>query len=360
MSERKVLNKYYPPDFDPSAIPKMKSRGKNVPFNIRLMAPFNMRCNTCGVYIYKGKKFNSRKEDVENETYLGLRIFRFYIKCPQCVSEIAFKTDIKRQDYELEAGATRLFEAERLAQEMAERERQEKEDEELNNPMKVLENRTKASRNEIEQIDMLEELREMNSRQANIDHEKMLELHKEYEAQLKKLQDEEEEKEIRAIFGQKEGKSIKRLQDDSDSDEEEPVKKKQLMTDTEKPTDILSSDVKKTKSENKKEPWNKSIGGFSNKRNLLTLVKKKSNMADSTKTQEKTTERNSKSDTGNSSSKSEVKSSDKGTSNTVPTLNDLTTNKSESKTDNTENKPKISGLQMLGDYPDSSSDSGSE
>lgn len=47
----------------------------------------------------------------------------------------------------------------------------------------------------------------------------------------------------RAIFGQKEGKSIKRLQDDSDSDEEEPAKKKQLITDTEKPTDILSSDV---------------------------------------------------------------------------------------------------------------------
>jgi len=37
----------------------------------------------------------------------------------------------------LEAGATRLFEAEKLAQQMAERERKEKEDEELNNPMKV-------------------------------------------------------------------------------------------------------------------------------------------------------------------------------------------------------------------------------
>ena len=49
------------------------------------------RCNTCGIYIYKGKKFNSRKEDVEDETFLGLRIFRFYIKCPSCVSEIAFK-----------------------------------------------------------------------------------------------------------------------------------------------------------------------------------------------------------------------------------------------------------------------------
>jgi Saf4/Yju2 protein len=49
------------------------------------------RCNTCGEYIYKGKKFNSRKETVENENYLGLHIFRFYIKCPRCIAEIAFK-----------------------------------------------------------------------------------------------------------------------------------------------------------------------------------------------------------------------------------------------------------------------------
>lgn len=51
------------------------------------------RCNMCKEYIYKGKKFNSRKEDVMDEDYLGLRIFRFYIKCPRCVSEIAFKVN---------------------------------------------------------------------------------------------------------------------------------------------------------------------------------------------------------------------------------------------------------------------------
>jgi len=28
---------------------------------------------------------------VENENYLGLHIFRFYIKCPRCIAEIAFK-----------------------------------------------------------------------------------------------------------------------------------------------------------------------------------------------------------------------------------------------------------------------------
>ena len=49
------------------------------------------RCKTCGEYIYKGKKFNARKETVQNESYLGLPIFRFYIKCTRCLAEITFK-----------------------------------------------------------------------------------------------------------------------------------------------------------------------------------------------------------------------------------------------------------------------------
>ncbi len=42
------------------------------------------RCNTCGEYIYKGKKFNARKETVDGEDYLGIKIFRFYIKWSVC------------------------------------------------------------------------------------------------------------------------------------------------------------------------------------------------------------------------------------------------------------------------------------
>jgi hypothetical protein len=34
------------------------------------MAPFNMRCKTCGKDIYKGKKFSAQKETVQNEALL--------------------------------------------------------------------------------------------------------------------------------------------------------------------------------------------------------------------------------------------------------------------------------------------------
>ncbi|XP_044748313.1 splicing factor YJU2 [Coccinella septempunctata] len=173
MSERKVLNKYYPPDFDPSKIPRMKLP-KNRQYTVRLMAPFNMRCETCGEYIYKGKKFNARKEDVENEDYLGIRIYRFYIKCTRCLQEISFKTDPKSTDYVIEAGATRNFMALKLAEEQALREEEEAKEEEANNPMKLLENRTKQSKNEIEQLESLEEIKDMNRRQEAIDYNAML------------------------------------------------------------------------------------------------------------------------------------------------------------------------------------------
>lgn len=54
------------------------------------------------------RKFNARKEDVDNMNHLGLRIYRFYIKCTACLSEISFRTDPANTDYVLEAGATRF------------------------------------------------------------------------------------------------------------------------------------------------------------------------------------------------------------------------------------------------------------
>ncbi|XP_017010207.2 splicing factor YJU2 [Drosophila takahashii] len=194
MSERKVLNKYYPPDFDPSKIPRMKL-AKNRQYTVRLMAPFNMRCKTCGEYIYKGKKFNARKEDVDNETYLGIRIYRFYIKCTRCLQEISFKTDPQNTDYEIEAGATRNFMALKLAEEQARREEQELRDEEANNPMKLLENRTQQSRNEIEMIESLEELRDLNRRQQTVDYNTLLQQYNTVETERERLEREEREDE---------------------------------------------------------------------------------------------------------------------------------------------------------------------
>lgn len=264
MSERKVLNKYYPPDFDPSKIPKLKLP-KDRQYVVRLMAPFNMRCKTCGEYIYKGKKFNARKETVQNEAYLGLPIFRFYIKCTRCLAEITFKTDPENTDYTMEHGATRNFQAEKLLEEEEKRVQKEREDEELNNPMKVLENRTKDSKLEMEVLENLQELKDLNQRQAHVDFEAMLRQHRLSEEERQKQAQDEDERETAALV---EEARKRRLLEDSDSEEDAAATLPQPAS-RPGPTAILDE---APKAKRKVESWERSVSTLGGRPVLSGLV----------------------------------------------------------------------------------------
>ena len=178
MSERKVLTKYFPPDFDPSKIartPKhLRPTGSKL-MTVRLMAPFSMKCTSCGEYIYKGRKFNARKETTD-EKYLTIPIYRFYIRCTRCSSEITFKTDPKNMDYTAEKGAKRNFESWRdpTSKELQETDeerldRLEKEEAEEaenaeRNAMEELESKMEDSKREMQIADALDEIRTRNAR----------------------------------------------------------------------------------------------------------------------------------------------------------------------------------------------------
>ncbi|OBA19765.1 DUF572-domain-containing protein, partial [Metschnikowia bicuspidata var. bicuspidata NRRL YB-4993] len=110
MSERKAINKYYPPDWDPSKVPKKKKNTNPNAEKVRLMVPFSMKCLQCLEYISSRRKFNARKE-ITNEKYMGIKIIKFHIKCPRCNFSLLFQTDPKSAGFIPVAGCTRNYES---------------------------------------------------------------------------------------------------------------------------------------------------------------------------------------------------------------------------------------------------------
>lgn len=109
MSEWKVINKYHSVYFDHNLLVKeRKSELKQ--HNVRMMLPFSIKCNFCENFIKIGTKFQMRKETCQNESYLGIEIYRLYFKCKLCYSEMCFKTDPKNNDYVMEKGGKRMYE----------------------------------------------------------------------------------------------------------------------------------------------------------------------------------------------------------------------------------------------------------
>ncbi|AJS42096.1 Yju2p [Saccharomyces cerevisiae YJM1242] len=116
MSERKAINKYYPPDYNPLEAEKLsrKMAKKLKTMNkshapIRLMTPFSMRCLECNEYIPKSRKFNGKKELLKEKYLDSIKIYRLTISCPRCANSIAFRTDPGNSDYVMEVGGVRNY-----------------------------------------------------------------------------------------------------------------------------------------------------------------------------------------------------------------------------------------------------------
>ena len=158
------------------------------------MLPFSMQCLKCGEFMYRGKKFNSRKEDAIGEDYLGVRKYRFYIKCSVCSNEIAFKTDPKNQDYVCESGASRNYETWKQQGEKDDELEAERTDD--NSAMKALETRTLDSKIEMDVLDALDEIKAHNYRSAKLGS-KAIDL---INARKRKQENDDEQQEINRHF----------------------------------------------------------------------------------------------------------------------------------------------------------------
>eukprot|EP00736_Rhodelphis_marinus_P013121 Rmarinus@m.9938 len=203
MTERKVINKYYPPDFDPAKIPRNR-KPRDMQVSVRIMLPMSINCITCGEWMARGTKFNSRKEMVLTEDYLGIRIFRFYIKCRKCHSEITFKTDPENADYICEHGASRCAEPWKEREALTEEARMESEEAERD-VMMLMEKRTRESKAEMDALDALDELRAINARNVRVNTDDLLHsLQEKTVAKRKRDADtlcDEDEAEVKRFFG---------------------------------------------------------------------------------------------------------------------------------------------------------------
>ncbi|XP_051198977.1 uncharacterized protein [Lolium perenne] len=204
---------------------QQRKQPRNQETEVRMMLPVSIRCGTCGTYIYKGTKFNTRKEDCIGETYMGIQICRFYFKCTKCSADITFKTDPQNSDYMVESGASRNFEDCREEYMVVDKEKRKQEAEEMGDAMRALEGRAKDSTQDMDILAALEEMRSMKSRHAGVSVDQMLEIlkhsaHLKEEKTVAELDDEEEEL-IKSITFRKSKDYVKRIEDDDDDEDED-------------------------------------------------------------------------------------------------------------------------------------------
>ncbi|KAK0609250.1 CWC16 protein [Bombardia bombarda] len=179
MSERKVLNQYYPPDFDPALLGRSrgpKQVGPKVQ-TVRLMAPFSMRCTACGEYMYRGRKFNARKETPKRSAISASNYTASTSGARDALLRlIIFRTDPKNQNYIMEKGAKRntepwrrgmgeeLDESDDARLDRIERDMADADGLEERNAMAELEAKTADAKREMAVADALDEIRSRNAR----------------------------------------------------------------------------------------------------------------------------------------------------------------------------------------------------
>lgn len=173
MADRKILNKYIDPNFNHEKLVKLRKPIEKQD-NVRMMLPFSIRCDTCGNYLRIGTKINMRKETVIGETYLGIPIYRFYMKCCFCYTEMTMTTDPKNHDYLMEQGAVRLYESWKDARAAEELLMEIRKNEEEGNTMKYIENKTYDSKREMDTLEAIDEIRVMSKDNARLTLEQVV------------------------------------------------------------------------------------------------------------------------------------------------------------------------------------------
>lgn len=258
---------------------------------IRTMAPFNIRCNSCGFYTNKGSKIQANVDkwpDPKNPTadylYLGkISVWRFHVRCINCRAVIVFRTDPENQDYDIISGGTRSMRSAYVRAREEEADEDAQEEIEKNNPMKLLEDRTLASRKELEDVEMLEDLQEIRQAPTNTDAGSLLtkKMNAEVENARKMILSREKQDEHEIITMLKKQKEIELI--DEEGDNMDVMKPRMQIRITEKGMESVDNEEKSKKMSKSSGPLpgssKASSLGIKRKVNLVKVAPKKPKMA---------------------------------------------------------------------------------
>ncbi|CAG9857997.1 unnamed protein product [Phyllotreta striolata] len=116
MGERKGVNKYYPPDYDPRVgglnkflgTHALRERARKIDKGIiiiRFEMPYNIWCEGCKNHIGMGVRYNAEKTKVG--MYYTTPVYQFKMKCHLCDNHFVIKADPGNLDYVILSGARR-------------------------------------------------------------------------------------------------------------------------------------------------------------------------------------------------------------------------------------------------------------
>ena len=116
MGERKGVNKWYPPDYDPNkgglnkwqGTHALRERARKIHLGIliiRFEMPYNVWCEGCGLHVGMGVRFNAEKKKIG--MYYTTPVYQFRMKCTMCDNHYEIKTDPANLDYVCVSGARR-------------------------------------------------------------------------------------------------------------------------------------------------------------------------------------------------------------------------------------------------------------
>ena len=152
-------------------------RPQNNQVKMRAMLPMTICCTKCGEFIGKGTKYNCRLEVANNKSYLGIKVWRLYMKCTSCSIELTILTDPKNDDYQCESNCRSTFDSLKIEQDAETVEQLIKKSEKHDHDqIKHLQRKMQQEKYQMNLMDTIGQLQNINKNHAFIDHDKVLDI----------------------------------------------------------------------------------------------------------------------------------------------------------------------------------------